>query len=208
MGIASMIDGTCDIAISSRAVKEEEVLHGHSKGVEFRGHVVAMDGIGMIVHPSNPVTKITREQIKRIYTGEISNWAAIGGKDRSIVVVSRDIASGTFEAFMELVLNKTKVRPDALMQASNQAVATAVATSPGAIGYVGLGYLSFKVKPLIVDGVSPSKETIVHKAYPLSRPLFMYTNGDPQGGVKEFLNFVLDAEGQKLVEELGFVGIR
>lgn len=208
VGIASLIDGTCDIADSSRQAKEEEIAAGRVKGVEFHPCVIAMDGIVMIIHPSNPVSRISRAQIKGMYTGEISNWAALGGKDQAIVVVSRDVASGTFEAFMELVLDKKKVRPDALMQASNQAVVAAVANSPGSIGYVGLGYLSSKVKAVMVDGVPASKETIVGKVYPLSRPLFMYTNGYPKGAVKEFLDFVRDAEGQKLVEQLGFVGIR
>lgn len=208
VGIASLMDGTCDVACSSRTMKEDEIARGRSKGMEFQGHVIAMDGIALIVHPKNPVTAVAKGQIKRIYGGQISNWLGVGGTGQPIVVVSRDTASGTFEAFMELVLDQEKVRPDALMQASNQAVAMAVATSPGAIGYVGLGYLSSKVKPLVVDGVLPSRDTVQHKAYPLSRPLYLYTNGAPRGAVKEFLAFIMSDEGQRLVEELGFVGIR
>ncbi|MFH0811477.1 MAG: substrate-binding domain-containing protein, partial [Pseudomonadota bacterium] len=119
-----------------------------------------------------------------------------------------DIASGTFEAFNELALDKEKVRPDALMQAANQGVATTVAATPGAIGYVGLGYLSPKVKALVVDGVTPSKETVLSKHYVLARPLYMYTNGEPKGIVKEFIDFILSEEGQKLVEEIGFISLK
>lgn len=208
VGVAAMIDGTCDIADSSRAVKENEVKDAQSKGITFKANIVALDGIAVIVHPSNPIKEITKANIKDIYTGKISNWSQIGGADKKMVVVSRDIASGTFEAFNELALDKEKVRPDALMQAANQGVATTVAATPGAIGYVGLGYLSPKVKALVVDGVTPSKETVLSKHYVLARPLYMYTNGDPKGIVKEFIDFILSEEGQKLVEEIGFISLK
>ena len=208
VGVASIIDGTCDIADSSRAVKETEIHEAASKGVDLKANVIALDGIAVIVHPSNSLFQISKDQIKDIYTGKISNWADVGGKDGKIVVVSRDIASGTFEAFNELALDKEKVRPDALMQASNQGVATIISKTPAAIGYVGLGYLSSRVKALKVDGVIPGKETVISKEYALARPLYMYTNGEPQGVVKDFIDFILNEEGQKLVEELGFVGVK
>lgn len=208
VGIAAMIDGTCDIADSSRAVKDEELKKAQSKGINFNANIIAMDGIAVIVHPSNKINKIAKKQIKDIYTGKISDWSQLGEASQKIVIISRDIASGTFEAFNELALDKEKVRPDALMQASNQGVATTVANTPGAIGYVGLGYLSSKVKALVVDGVKPSKETVLSEKYALARPLYMYTNGEPKGIVKEFLDFVLSEEGQKLVEETGFVGLK
>jgi phosphate transport system substrate-binding protein len=208
VGVASIIDGTCDIADSSREVKENEIKDAADKGVDLKANIVAMDGIAVIVHPSNPIDKISTDQIKAIYTGKVSNWSEVGGKDGKIVVVSRDIASGTFEAFNKLALDKEKVRPDALMQASNQGVATIVSRTPAAIGYVGLGYLSSRVKALEVDGVVASKETVLSKEYPLARPLYMYTNGEPEGVVKDYIDFVLSEEGQKLVEELGFVGVK
>jgi phosphate transport system substrate-binding protein len=208
MGIASIIDGTCDIADSSRPIKDKELKKAKNKSINLKANVVAMDGIAVIVHPSNKMNGITKKQIKDIYTGKISNWAELGGADKKIVVISRDTASGTFEAFNKLALDKEKVRPDALMQTSNQAVATIVAKTPGAIGYVGLGYLSPKVKVLTIDGVAPSKETVRSGKYPLARPLFMYTNGEPEGLVKEFIDFVLSEEGQKLVEEIGYISIK
>ena len=207
VGIASIIDGTCDIADSSRPIKGKELKKAKTKGINLKANVIAMDGIAVIVHPSNKVNGISKNKIKDIYTGKISNWAELGGANKKIVVVSRDTASGTFEAFNKLVLDEEKVRPDALMQTSNQAVATVVARTPGAIGYVGLGYLSAKVKAIAIDGVAPSKEAVRSGKYPLARSLFMYTNGEPEGLVKDFINFILSEEGQKLVEEAGYIGL-
>lgn len=208
VGIAALIDGTCDIANSSRAMKKEEVEKAKGKGINPVEHVIAKDGLAIVVHPSNPVKALTVEQVRDIYSGRISNWREVGGKDMKIVVVSRDSASGTYEAFHELVLKGDKLRGDALLLASNQAVATTVAQTEGAIGYIGLGYLSSSVKALDIDGVKPSKETVVNGSYKLSRPLFMYTNGEPKGLVKEFIDFVLSPEGQKIVEEQGFVAVK
>jgi phosphate transport system substrate-binding protein len=208
IGIAAIIDGTCDIGDASRSMKEQELSNAVSKGVNPKANFVAMDGIAVIVHPSNKVVGLSKQQLKDIYIGKISDWSAVGGESQKIVVVSRDSASGTFESFGEMALDKEKVRPDALMQASNQAIASTVAKTPGAIGYVGLGYLSSQVKAVTFDGVTPSNATVLSNKYKLGRPLFMYTNGSPQGAVKDFLDFVLSAEGQKLVEEAGFVSLK
>jgi phosphate transport system substrate-binding protein len=208
IGVAGIIDGTCDIGDSSRSMKEQELSNAVSKGVNPKANLVAMDGLSVIVHPSNKVNGLTKNQLKDIYIGKISDWSALGGEIQKIVVVSRDSSGGTFESFGEMALDKEKVRSDALMQASNQAVASTVAKTPGAIGYVGIGYLSSQIKALTVDGVMPSKETVLNNKYKLGRPLFMYTNGAPQGVVKDFLDFVLSEEGQKLVGEAGFVGLK
>jgi phosphate transport system substrate-binding protein len=208
VGIASIIDGTCDIGNASRAIKEKEVDTAKEKGIEPVANVVARDAIAVVVNPANSVDGLTLEQIKAIYTGEFSNWSQVGGSDQEIVVISRDSASGTFEAFNELALDKEKVRPDALLQASNAAVATSVANTPGAIGYVGLGYVTAKIKAIEVNGIIPSKETVNSDTYPLARPLFMYTNGEPTGAVKEFIDFVMSEEGQKLVEENGYISVK
>ncbi len=208
VGVASIIDGTCDIGNSSRFVKEEEITTAQEKGVHIFENIVARDAIAVVVNPANDINGLTIEQIKAIYTGELSNWSQVGGSDQVIVVVSRDSASGTFEAFNELALQKEKVRPDALLQASNSAVATTVANTPGGIGYVGLGYITGRIKAIEVNGVMASKETVNAATYPLARPLFMYTNGEPAGAVKQFIDFVLSEEGQKLVEENGFISIQ
>lgn len=208
VGITSLIEGTCDIADSSRPIKDGELQTAAGKGISPKANVVAMDGIAVIVHAGNPVSHLTKAQLKDIYTGKISDWSKLGGTPGKIVVISRDSASGTFEAFGALALGGSKVRPDALMQASNQAIASIIAKAPGAIGYVGLGYTSELVKILLIDNVVPSKKTVLNGQYPLSRPLFMYTNGKPKGAAKQYIDFVLSAEGQKLVEEAGFIGLK
>ncbi|MBN2119569.1 MAG: phosphate ABC transporter substrate-binding protein [Candidatus Omnitrophica bacterium] len=208
VGIASIIDGTCDIGDASRPIKDAELSTAADNGVNPKAYVVAMDGIAVVVHPSNPVTALSKKQIKDIYTGKISDWSEVGGNMGKIVVLGRDSSSGTFEAFESLALSKAKVRADALLNASNQAVASTVARTPGAIGYVGLGYVTSEIKAVTVDGVMPSKETVLSGEYPLSRPLFMYTNGKPKGVVKEFIDFVLSQQGQHLVEENGYVGLK
>jgi phosphate transport system substrate-binding protein len=207
VGIAALIDGTTDIADASRSIKTKEIVTCRSKGIDPIGNVVAKDGIAIIVHPSNSVSALTADQIKAIYTGKIDLWKDVGGKSGRIVVVSRDVASGTFEVFKEKALKGAKTRENALMLASNKAVATTVATTPGAIGYVGLGYLSSKVKALKVDGVKPTLKTVVSGKYEFARPLYMYTNGKPEGLVKEFVDFVLSPAGQTIAEEAGFVPI-
>jgi phosphate transport system substrate-binding protein len=208
VGITSLLEGTCDIANSSRPFKDAELEKAVNKGKEPKANVVAMDGIAVVVNAANTVTALSKQQLKDIYTGKTSDWSTLGGPAEKIVVVSRDSASGTFEAFGELALDKQKVRKDALMEASNQAVASVVAKTPGAIGYVGLAYVRTGVKALEIDGVAPTKSTVVSKQYRLSRPLFMYTNGKPQGLAKEFIDFILSPQGQKLVDEEGFVSIK
>jgi phosphate transport system substrate-binding protein len=207
VGISSLIDKTTDIATSSRRIKPEEIEKAKAKGVTPNEIIIALDGIAVIVHPGNKVSALTKAQIKDIYTGRISNWKELGGADAKIVTVSRDTSSGTYEAFETLAINKEKVRPDALTTASNQAVAQTVAQTPGAIGYVGHGYLTGKVKDVTVDGVRCTKQNIQSGKYPLARDLYLYTNGKPSGNTALFVNFVLSKDGQKLVEDEGFVDI-
>lgn len=208
VGIASLIDKSCDIANSSRAMKDTEYEKANTNGVDAKANVIAMDGIVIIVNSVNPVGALNKKQLKEIYTGSISNWKELGGDDEKIVVVSRDSSSGTFEAFGTLALEGVKVRADALLQASNQAVASTIASTPGAIGYVGLGYITSSVKAVDYEGIKASKETVLTGKYKLGRPLFMYTNGEPKGLAKNFIDSILSPEGQKLVEEDGFVGLK
>ncbi len=208
VGIAALIDGTCDIAGASRSIKDTEIEKAAINGNDPVAHIVAMDGIAVVVNRSNPIHKLSRKQIRDIFTGKITDWSQLGAGEGKIVVISRDTSSGTFEAFGELVMNKEKVVPSALMQASNQAVAQNIAQTPSAIGYVGLGFMSGDIKPLEVDGVMPSRDTVLSGAYPVTRPLFMYSNGQPKGLIKDYLDFVKSQEGQKLVEEQGYVGLK
>lgn len=208
VGIASLIAGSVDIGNSSRSIKDKELKAAREKGKNPVGNTIALDGIVIVVNPKNSLTELDIATLKNIYNGKVSNWKALGGPDQSIVVVSRDVASGTFEVFGEKVLKGGKVREDALMLASNKAVATTVAETPGAIGYVGLGYLSEDVKALKIEGVMPSENTVRSGEYKLARPLYMYTNGAPKGLVKDFIDFILSIDGQKLVKEVGFVPLQ
>jgi phosphate transport system substrate-binding protein len=207
-GIAAMIDGATDIANASRAMKKKEIKKARSKGIKPKANVVAKDGIAVIVNPENKINSLSKEQVKKIYTGEINYWEEIGGTPGRIIVVSRDSSSGTFEVFGELALDEERVRPDALMAASNQAVHNNVSKIPGAIGYVGMGYLSPAIKPIAFNGVKPTEANVVSGDYILARPLFMYTNGEPTGVIKEYLDFVLSKRGQKLAAEQGYIGLK
>jgi phosphate transport system substrate-binding protein len=204
-GIAALIDGATDIADASRPMKTKEMKKAREKGVNPVANIIARDGIAVIVHPDNFLSEISKEDLKKIYTGEIAKWNKIGRGSGTIVVISRDAASGTFETFNNLALNKAKVTDGALMLVSNLEVARTVAQTSGAIGYVGLGYLTDEVKALKVDGVIPSEETVRNETYPLARPLFMYTNGSPDGLAKDFIDFIMSKQGQKIVQEAGFV---
>ncbi|KPK73652.1 phosphate ABC transporter substrate-binding protein [candidate division WOR_3 bacterium SM23_60] len=207
-GIAALIDGATDIADASRPMKEKEITLAHERSIDPVANIVARDGIAVIVHPNNPMNNIMKEDLKAIYTGEITSWEKISSAQDAIVVVSRDAASGTFEAFNELALDKAKLSDAALMLASNLEVARTVAQTPGAIGYVGLGYLSDEVKAVKVNDIMPSESTVNDGTYPLARPLFMYTNGMPSGLAKDFLDFIMSADGQTIVKEAGFVPIK
>jgi len=205
-GIKALIDGTTDIADSSRFIKEKEVKAAVEKGRYPVPFAVAYDCIVPVVHPGNPVKDITLDQLKGIYMGEIKNWKELGGPDKKIVAISRDTSSGTYEVWEEKVMNKERVFPGALLQASNGAVAQAVSKNNNAIGYVGFGYLNKDLKGLSVNGITGSDETTLNGTYPISRPLFMFTPGWPEGDVLNFINYVLNPKkGQKFVKDAGFV---
>lgn len=208
VGIAGLLDGTCDIAMSSRKIKDSELKIAESKGITVKEFVVALDALAVIVHPSNPVSNLTLSDLKKIYTGEITNWKEFKGSDTEIVVVSRDSASGTFECFNHLVLKEATLTPRALYQASNKGVLTVVATTKGAIGYVGLAYLEPRVKAVAVEGITPSIESARSGRYPLRRELYFYTRGEPKGLAKAFIDFVLSKDGQRLIQEVGYVPVK
>jgi phosphate transport system substrate-binding protein len=203
-GMKALIDGSTDIANSSREIKSTEVALAKSKGVEPKEIAVAIDAIVPIVNPKNRVKDLTIDQLSQIYQGKITNWKEVGGDDLQIVV-SRDSSSGTFEAWAEMVLNKAKVTPKAQLQASNGAIVQAISKNKYAIGYIGFGYINKTVKPLTVNGVAASAKTALSKEFPVSRHLYMYTNGEPKGETAKFIKFILSSEGQKLVAKEGFV---
>jgi phosphate transport system substrate-binding protein len=205
-GIKALIDGTTDIADSSRFIKDTEVKQAVDKGRYPVPFGIAYDCIVPIVHPSNTVVNLTVEQLKAIYKGDITNWKGVGGPDRKIVIISRDTSSGTYEVWEGKVMNKEKVSPAALLQASNGAVVQAVSSNQNAMGYIGIGYLDSSVKAVMVNRVKASAETALNGSYPISRALYMFTNGWPTGDTLNFINFVLHPQkGQKYVKEEGFV---
>lgn len=205
-GIKALIDGSTDIADSSRFIKSKEVTLAVERGRYPVPFVVAYDCIVPVVHPSNPVTNITMQQLKDVYMGKIKNWKEFGVPDKPVVVISRDTSSGTYEVWEEKVLEKERVFPGALLQASNGAVVQAVSKNKNAIGYIGLGYWDRSVKALTVNRIRGSKATTLNGTYPISRPLYMFTAGWPSGDTLKFINYVKHPEkGQKLVGETGFV---
>ncbi|HBK60445.1 MAG TPA: phosphate ABC transporter substrate-binding protein [Firmicutes bacterium] len=209
-GLAALIDSTVQIAMASRFIKPEEVQKAAARGVYPVPIRVALDGIGAIVHPKNPVSRLTLSQLRSIYTGEVTNWKQLGGPDLKVVPVSRDTSSGTYEVWSERVMGGARVVGSALMQASNAAVADIVARTPGAIGYVGLGYVSSSVKAVQVGAsakafIEPSLTTVQSGQYPIARELFVFTNGWPEGDVASFINFLLSSEGQRIARGEGFV---
>ena len=204
-GIKALIDKTTDIATSSREIKKEEIALAETKGIKPVAHVVAKDALTPVVHPKNKVTNLSIDQLSQIYQGKITNWKEVGGEDLQIVVISRDSSSGTFESWDHFVMKKAKVTPKAQMLASNGALTTAVAKNRYAIAYLGIGYVNKSVKPLQVNGITASIQTALSNEYPLSRELYMYTDGDATGDVSKYIAFVKSAEGQKIVVKEGFV---
>ncbi len=208
VGIANLISGTVNIGDASRHAKTKEIAQARAQGVNLYENVVANDAIAIIVNPQNTIEELSLDQVKAIYAGSITNWKDMGGASLPIVIISRDVSSGTYEVFNEKVMGGSPAIDSALMLASNNAVATTVKDTPGAIGYVGIGYLSDNVKGLRINGVTPGKKTVLNNTYPIARTLHMYTNGRPRGAAQKFIDFVLSPEGQKIVEDNGFIGLK
>jgi len=218
-GIAAMINGTVDVANASRAMKSEEIAAAQANGITPVEFVVARDAIAIVVHPSNPLDGLTLRQISDIYTGKIDNWSQVDGDDRPIVLLSRESNSGTYVYFLENVIrlgdkgSDLLFSPDTLLMPSSEGISAEVRRNPNAIGYDGLGYVTSDQKMLAVARdasgpyVLPSMDTVNDGSYPISRPLYMYTAGEPSGQVKSYLDWIL-GDGQSLVPELGFVPLQ
>lgn len=208
-GAKSLVNNVCDVAAMSRPMKDKEFLAAAEKGIQPVAHVVALDGLPILVHPRNPIGALTIEQVRKIYTGEITNWNEIGGPDMEIVVITRDTNSGTYETFEKLVMDKQKITEKAEYVGSNGAIRQRVQSTPSAIGYAGLGFVDKTVKALNVNGVYPSAATVRTGEYPIARPLFMYTNGYPKLGspVYQFVTLHLSEDGQEMVDEIGFIPV-
>jgi phosphate transport system substrate-binding protein len=207
-GINGLVDGYADIAMSSRAMKNEEKDKMEQKrGTAAKETIVAWDGIIPIVHPSNPVKNLTIAQLKDIYTGKVADWGQVGGKKGDIIVVSRDFTSGTHEAWAELVLHNEPVVASAQEKSSSGSVLETVASTPNAIGYDGIGYVegNKRVKRVSVEGQAASASSILDRSYKIARPLYLFTREKTNPTVVEFLDFVVSPEGQALIREAKFV---
>lgn len=208
-GVKSLINKACNIANLSRFMKDSEFKSCVANGVLPVAHVVAFDGLAVIVNPKNKIRSLTMSDIAAIYTGKITNWKQLGGDDAKIVVVSRDTNSGTYETFNELVLKKAKLVKDAEYVGSNGQARTRVNTTKDAIAYVGLGFVDDTVKPLSVEGILPNTKSITSGKYPIARPLFMFTNGYPKmgGDIFNFVTLHLSGEGREIISDLGYIPV-
>jgi len=218
-GIAALINGTVDIANASREIKDEEIQAARSNGIEPVEYVIARDAIAVIVNPENSIEKLTLQQISAIYSGEINNWSELGGDDRPIVRLSRESNSGTHIYFLETVLrlgdddNKTLFSTDTLLLPSSEGIIAEVRDNPNAIGYDGLGYVTPEVKVLAVsrdptsEYILPSAESVNADAYPIARDLYMYTSSSRDEALLAYLAWIMSAEAQEVVTDLGFVPV-
>lgn len=217
-GIASLINGTVDIANASRAMKEDEIEEALANGIEPVEHVVAIDALAVILHPDNPVNTLTIPQLADIYTGRITNWQEVGGRDAPIVLLSRESNSGTHVYFLEEVVRRSESEnsdifaPQTLLMPSSVGITSELRRNPNAIGYDGLGYVDPEHEKIVAIAVDESSPYIFPTAasasageYPLARNLFMYTAGQPEGEIANYLDWILSPTGQKIVGDLGFV---
>jgi phosphate transport system substrate-binding protein len=218
-GIASLINNSVDLANASRKIKSEEIESARKNGVEPIEYIVARDAIAVIVHPDNPINQLTLQEISDIYTGKIDNWNELGGEDRPIVRLSRETNSGTHVYFLEEVIrlgnsdDKTIFSANTLLLPSSEGIIAEVRANPNAIGYDGLGYITDEVKVLGIakeegtDYIFPTLATVNENLYAISRNLFIYAPGTPPTFVQEYLDWIMTLEGQKIVEDLGFIPV-
>jgi phosphate transport system substrate-binding protein len=208
-GAKSLINKSCQVASMSRLLKQNEYEAAVHSEILPVAHVVALDGIAMIVHPSNPVAKLSMDQVKNIYLGKIRNWNQLGGPNTPIVIISRDTNSGTYETFEGKVMKGEKIAKNCEYVGSNGAIRQRVQSTTSALGYVGIGFLDNTVKALPIDNVIPSADTVKNGSYPIARPLYMVTNDYPKMGshLYRYINLYLSKKGQTIIEEIGFIPV-
>ncbi|MCL2403668.1 MAG: PstS family phosphate ABC transporter substrate-binding protein [Coriobacteriia bacterium] len=207
-GIASLINGTVDFSLASRDVRPSEFEDGAAVGVEIIENTTSYDGIAVIVNSGSGMTEISKDDLGRAYRGEITNWSELGGNDIEIVLLGRDSASGTFAFFQEVIVGEDEDYSQTMRNIqTNMGIVTEVQTNPGAVGYVGMGYVTDDVVVLEVDGVSGTVEAVRNGSYVLARRMLMNSDGAPTGLAAAFLDWVQGPEGQAIVEEEGFVPV-
>lgn len=208
-GISAIIDGTAQVGMSSRRAKPTEISAATAKGVSLKPIIVAYDGMAVIVNANSPIAKMTLRQVEQIFTGDVTDWSAVGGKPGKISVYTRNTSSGTYSDWKDLAMKKRDYAKSSQKMAGNEQIAAEVAKNPNGIGYVGLAYIHAEgIKVVAIDGVTPSKETVLNKKYAYARPTFYYTNGEPSGEAAKFVEFTLSDAGQKVAEKIGFVPVK
>lgn len=219
-GFAALLNSTCDIAMASRQAEDREIKLAKEKNIEYREFIVGLDGLAVLVNKNNPVNHLTMNQLRDIFMAKITNWKEVGGEDRKIVILSRESNSGTHMFFKEHVIrhndkkNKDEFSPRSLLMPSSQAIFDEIYQNPNALGYAGMGFINDNVKALSISNwnsnifVYPSLENVKSGMYPISRPLYLYINGEPKNMVKDFIDFALSERGQKIVAETDFVPIK
>jgi phosphate transport system substrate-binding protein len=208
-GIAAIIDGTAEIGMSSRRAKSSEVGAAAAKGRNMKPTIVAYDGIAVIVNSGNPVKTLTRKQVEQVFTGEVSDWSAVGGTGGKISIYTRNTASGTYSDFKELAMKKRDYAGGSQKMAGNEQIASEVGKNRNGVGYVGMAYTKAAgVRVVSINGATPSVKSVQEHSYPYWRPTFYYTNGEPSGLARQFVDFTLSATGQKIVSQVGFVPIK
>jgi len=211
VGISALIDGTTDIAMSSRKMKMTEKIKLSDAGKATKETIVAYDALAVVVNPANKVTQLTKEQLEGIFTGKIKNWKEVGGDDLAIVVYSRESSSGTYEFFKEHVMSNKNYASSVLSMPATGSIIQSISQTKGAIGYVGYAYVEKDVKAVKVSFnkgktfVAPSLATAKDKSYPIVRPLYYYYLNSSEKTLKPFVDFCLSAEGQKIVEQVGYI---
>jgi phosphate transport system substrate-binding protein len=208
-GFAALIDATAQIGMSSRPAKPAETAAASAKGVTLKETIVAHDGVAVIVNSANPIKGLTKKQVEQIFTGQVSDWSAAGGAGGAISIYTRNTSSGTYSEFKELAMNKRDYAPSAQKMAGNEQIAAEVGKNANGVGYVGLAYIKAAgIKVVPIDAEMPSVESVQRKTYPYARPTFFYTNGEPAGLAKMFVEFTLSPAGQKIVAGAGFVPVQ
>ena len=203
VGIKQVGEGLVDIGNSGRKPSEAEL-----KKYPLKMHQWAIDGVGVVVNPLNPVTNLTTANLKDIYAGKLTNWKVFGGPDKTINLYTRDEASGTRAVFWKKALSKGDISARAHFVPSNGAMKTAVSSDPYAIGYVSVGHIDNSVAAVTLDGMAPTLENVKQGKYKVARGLYSNTNGDPKGLAKKFMEYLYSAEGRKIVAEKGFIPVR
>lgn len=214
-GIAALINGTTDICASSREMQDKEKKMAEEKKIAPKEFIVARDGLAVFVHPENPITELTMEQVRKIYTGTVKNWKDVGGPVQPIIALSRENSSGTYVFFQEHVLDKQDFAKEVRLMTSTSAIVQSVGDDEWSVGYGGIAYAhAGKVKIINIKkdenspAVIPSAQTVLDASYPIARPLYLYFNGEPKEQLKTFLDFCLSSEGQKIVKEVGYITIK